>query len=87
MAEMPPMDRSIGAAANLASGSKRTPQACRWGDATLYQPFPEWLSAWDAPWTCCHPAHSGPLETVDTCTTCPDWRPASSKGSLSSRES
>ena len=77
MAETPPMDRSIGATANLASGSKRTPQACRWGDSTLYRPFPEWLGAWDAPWTCRHPAHSGPLDTVDTCTTCPDWKSAS----------
>jgi hypothetical protein len=75
MADMPPMDRSIGAAANLASG-KHTPQACCWGDSTLYQPFPEWLSAWHSPWTCRHPAHTGPLETVDTCATCPDWKSA-----------
>jgi hypothetical protein len=76
MAETP-MERSIGAAANLASGpTKQTPQGCRWGDSTLYQPFPEWLSAWDAPWTCRHPAHCGPLETVDICTACPDWKSA-----------
>ena len=87
MAGPPPMDRSIGAAANPAPVAKRTPQACRWGDATLDRPFPEWLSAWDDPWTCRHPAHSGPLETVDTCLTCPDWRPAQPKGPLSSRGS
>lgn len=87
MADMPPMDRSIGAAASPASGSKRTPQSCRWGDATLYQAYPEWLSAWDDPWTCCHPAHSGPLETVETCSTCPDWRPDPSKGPPRTRES
>ena len=78
MAETP-MDRSIGAAAHLASGPKRAPQTCRWGDATLFQPFPEWLSACDTPWTCHHPAHPGPLETVDTCTACRDWK--SAKGS------
>jgi hypothetical protein len=72
MAETP-MDSTIGAAANLAPGPKRTPQTCRWGDLTLFQPFPEWLSAWDSPWMCHHPAHSGPLETVDTCAPCPDW--------------
>jgi hypothetical protein len=73
MADMPPMDRSI--AASRASGLKPAPHACRWGDATLYQQFPEWVHAWDAPWTCRHPAHSGPLETTDTCAACRDWRP------------
>jgi hypothetical protein len=87
MADTPPMDRSIGAAPNPARESKRTPQACRWGEATLYQSFPEWLSAWDDPWTCRHPAHPGPLETVETCSTCPDWRPGPPKGSQSSRGS
>ena len=76
MAEMPPMDRSIGAAANLTSSPRQTPHTCFWGDSTLYQPLPEWLNAWDAPWTCRHSAHPGPLDTIDTCTTCPDWRPA-----------
>jgi hypothetical protein len=85
MAETP-MDRLTGAAAHLPAELQRTPQACRWGDSTLYQPFPEWLSAWDAPWTCRHPAHKGPLQTVDTCLTCPDWRSAASSRSLSSRE-
>jgi len=70
-----PMDRSIGAANRNAANYVRTPQACRWGDSTLYTAFPEWLSAWDAPWSCRHPAHEGPLETVETCTKCPDWRP------------
>jgi hypothetical protein len=75
MAEIP-MVPSTGAAANLGNPSipRRAPQTCRWGDSTLYMAFPEWLSAWDSPWTCCHPAHKGPLETVDTCLTCPDWR-------------
>ena len=68
-----PMDGSAGAPFRNASTPRQTPQACRWGDATLYATFPEWLSAWDSPWTCRHPAHPGLLETVDTCTTCPDW--------------
>jgi hypothetical protein len=68
------MDRSI-TARNVAPGLKQTPQTCRWGDATLYQRFPEWVSAWDSPWTCRHPAHSGPLETLEICTTCADWKP------------
>jgi hypothetical protein len=75
MAETP-MVPSIGAATNLSkvSGPRQTPQTCRCGDSTLYMAFPEWLNAWDSPWTCRHPAHPGPLETIDTCTTCPDWR-------------
>ena len=79
MAEMPPMDRTIGAATNLNS-PKQTPQACCWGDSTLYQPLPEWLNAWDAPWTCRHPGHPGPLETIDTCLNCSDWRSAKTSG-------
>ena len=77
-----PMDRSI-AAANRAA-TRQTPQACRWGASTLNQRFPEWVSAWDSPWTCRHPSHSGPLETADICTTCPDWM---SRALVSSRES
>ena len=78
-----PMDRSI-TATNVASGPRHTPQACRWGAPTLTLRFPEWVSAWDAPWTCRHPAHSGPLETAETCATCPEWN---SRRLLSSRES
>jgi hypothetical protein len=70
-----PMDRSIGALGRTASPPVRTPQSCRWGDATLYTTFPVWLSAWDAPWTCTHPAHTGPLDTTETCGYCRDWRP------------
>src|SRR5262249_42302957 len=63
-----PMDPSTGgAAAHLTNVPtlRHSPQACRWGDSTLYMAFPEWLGAWDTPWTCRHPAHAGPLETVD----------------------
>jgi hypothetical protein len=70
-----PMDRSIGAAGRNASQAVRTPQSCRWGDATLYTAFPQWLTAWDAPWTCTHPAHPGPLDSTETCGSCRDWRP------------
>ena len=54
---------------------RRTPQSCHWGESTLFLVYPEWLSAWDSPWSCTHPAHKGPLETVESCTTCPDWTP------------
>lgn len=73
MAESP-MDTSLGAAHRTA-GPRRSPQICRFGASTLDQPFPEWLGAWDSPWTCRHPSHSGPLETAETCATCRDWRP------------
>jgi hypothetical protein len=59
-----------------AQKPRRTPQSCRWGQSTLYLTYPDWLLAWDMPWTCSHPAHKGPLETVETCTTCPHWTPA-----------
>lgn len=69
------MDAVTGPADTLRSAPTpgRTPQSCRWGAPTLYLAFPDWLSAWDSPWSCRHPSHQGPLETVDTCTTCPDW--------------
>ena len=70
------MDLLTGAApTSLANASvpRRTPQSCRWGQPTLFLPFPVWLSAWDAPWSCCHQAHRGPLEETWVCATCPDW--------------
>lgn len=76
------MDVSTGAA-DLPNKSRvplRVPQCCHWGESTLFLTYPEWLSAWDCPWTCTHPAHPGPLETVDTCATCPDFRPPPRSG-------
>ena len=70
------MDSLTGAADPLATNRpRRTPQSCRWGESTLFLVHPLWLSAWDAPWSCTHPAHTGPLEATDTCLSCPDWRP------------
>ena len=75
--ESSPMVTLTGAAATLSDAVRATPtpHSCRWGRVTLFLAFPEWLSAWDSPWTCCHPDHKGPLETVDTCLTCPEWTP------------
>ena len=74
-----PMDWSTGVPfGNNPPITRHGPQDCRWGDSTLYTAYPEWLSAWDAPWTCRHAAHAGPLETAETCATCPDWRPRDS---------
>jgi hypothetical protein len=74
MAEIP-MDAVTGPADSFSNAPtpRRTPQSCRWGASTLYLAFPDWLNAWDSPWSCRHPLHTGPLETVDTCTTCPEW--------------
>ena len=65
-----------GAADNLRNPSPpgRAPQSCHWGEPTLFLAHPFWLSAWDAPWSCSCPAHTGPLELTDTCTRCPDWK-------------
>lgn len=69
------MDSLTGAAGPLSNppAVRREPQSCSWGIPTLYLDFPAWLSAWDAPWTCRHPAHAGPIETTEFCTTCPHW--------------
>jgi hypothetical protein len=71
------MDPSVGATSSFehASDTRRTAHACRWSYSTLYLSFPDWLDAWDTPWSCRHPAHTGPLETVETCATCPHWTP------------
>jgi hypothetical protein len=76
------MDDLTGAAAAFRklSPPKHTPQSCHWGQPTLFLAFPEWLGAWDVPWTCCHPARSGPLETIAVCTTCPLWNPLEAGG-------
>ena len=70
-----PMDATTGAAETLrnAVGVRRAPQSCRWGETTLFLAYPDWLSAWDSPWSCSHPSHKGPLETAESCATCPDW--------------
>jgi hypothetical protein len=69
------MDASTGPVtlSSNASVPRRTPQSCFWGRSTLYLAYPAWLDAWDSPWSCCHPAHTGPLETVETCVACPHW--------------
>ena len=70
-----PMETTAGASNTLSNavGPRRTPQSCACGQTTLFLAYPEWLSAWDSPWSCSHPAHTGPLETVESCTTCPEW--------------
>ena len=70
-----PVNSGTGPNFGVVATPRHATHACRWGDSTLNMAFPEWLSAWDTPWTCRHPGHPGPLETVDTCATCPDWRP------------
>jgi len=71
------MDALTGAAHPVGSASPRrhSPQFCKWGEPTLFLAHPLWLSAWDSPWSCSHPLHTGPLEATDTCMTCPDWAP------------
>ena len=71
MAEIPM--GTTGPADNSHPDPTGTPQSCHWGASTLDFAFPDWLNAWETPWTCCHPKHSGPLETCDTCATCRDW--------------
>jgi hypothetical protein len=71
------MDTSTGAVdtPSDARQPRRAVFSCHWGQPTLFLSFPDWLSAWDTPWFCSHPAHTGPLETGETCTTCPHWTP------------
>ena len=85
--ESMPMDVVAGAAhtvKNVSPGA-RTPQSCRSGEVTLFLSYPDWLSAWDSPWSCGHAAHRGPLEVTDTCTTCPDWTPRAGSDDQSAR--
>jgi hypothetical protein len=73
--EEAPMVPSTGVAEHLGNSAspRHRPQGCRFGASTLDMAYPDWLSAWDSPWSCCHIAHPGPLETVEACATCPDW--------------
>ena len=76
------MDTLTGASGTLRNPSPPgpSPQACHWGETTLFLAYPVWLSAWDFPWSCSHPAHTGPLEATDTCTRCLDWTPRAGPG-------
>jgi hypothetical protein len=46
---------------------------CRWVEQTLNLPLPDWLDAWDAPWTCQRDPQPRRLLTTDECATCPRW--------------
>jgi hypothetical protein len=53
----------------------QTPSAhdCRWVEQTIDLPWPDWLDAWDAPWTCQRDLQARRLLTTVECATCPRW--------------
>lgn len=53
--------------------STHTPQRCRWAVPTLYLPLPNWLDAWEAPWTCYRDDVPRTLHTTEECLTCARW--------------
>jgi hypothetical protein len=71
------MDVFTGAGSRPHTPPRRTPQSCRWGESTLFLAYPEYLSAWDSPWSCGHPSHTRTLDATEMCDTCPEWAPRS----------
>lgn len=57
----------------MARHNRGTPQSCQWGELTLFLPFPAWLDAREAPWTCRHARHEQPLKDTESCVNCQDW--------------
>ena len=49
---------------------------CQWATLTLSLPYPLWLAAEDAPWSCARTPDARPLESTDACATCPKWTAA-----------
>jgi len=55
-------------------------------DQTLDLPLPDWLEAWNAPWTCHRDPQARPLLTTDECATCARWQPrATAAGARATR--
>jgi hypothetical protein len=60
--------------------STHTAQNCRWAAPTLFLPLPDWLDAWDRPWSCRRDGPSRQLETTECCVTCPRWEERAQPG-------
>jgi hypothetical protein len=57
------------------SKAPQTVQRCRWAEPTLYQPNPQWLEAWDYPWSCRRTGGAIRLiEDTTVCETCNRWK-------------
>jgi hypothetical protein len=50
-------------------------QHCRWAESTLFLSAPEWLQAWDYPWSCRSTGSFRPITDTRTCQTCERWQP------------
>jgi hypothetical protein len=59
---------------------EKTAHACRWAVPTLFLPLPDWLDAWDTPWTCRRDPQHRTLESTDECRTCLRWEARAAPG-------
>lgn len=50
-------------------------QQCRWAESTLFLSAPEWLQAWDYPWSCRASGGFRPVADTRVCATCERWQP------------
>lgn len=57
-----------------------TVQRCRWAIPTLDLPLPNWLEAWDRPWSCRGDGMLKTLESTHECRTCPRWEARTEPG-------
>jgi hypothetical protein len=52
----------------------RNVQQCRWAEATLFLAAPQWLDAWDYPWSCRSSGAFRPIPDTRVCRTCERWQ-------------
>jgi len=58
----------------LTNTTNQTAHGCRWAVPTLFLPLPDWLDAWNRPWSCRRDGPPRPLESTECCCDCPRWQ-------------
>lgn len=48
-------------------------QQCRWAESTLFLAAPQWLDAWEFPWSCRSTGTFQPVADTRACCACDRW--------------
>lgn len=49
-------------------------QQCRWAESTLFLAAPQWLEAWEYPWSCRSSGSFHPIADTRQCRVCDRWQ-------------
>jgi hypothetical protein len=59
----------------------QTVHRCRWAEPTLHLAAPQWLDAWEFPWSCHSWGTVRPIADTRICVECGRWVPCDRNGS------